>query len=91
MIKYRSKNYAFKANFTEQNNRIEDALKVQMLNNLRPRFKTYLTIVQNRIHKDIKLDDNKTIFEAVNEEQTWTKADQKCFANFTTIKSYAKP
>ena len=47
MVENYSKYYAFKASYKEQNITIEDALKIRMLNNLGPAFKTYLTIVNN--------------------------------------------
>lgn len=47
IAKYQSKYYIFKASIKEQRITIEDAIKIQMLNNLGPVFKTYLTIVNN--------------------------------------------
>ena len=51
MAEYRSKYYAFKVSIKEQSITIENAIKIQMVNNLDPAFKTYLTIVSNCIQK----------------------------------------
>ena len=67
---YRSKYYALKAKISEQTITIGDSLKIWMLNNLRLAFKTYFTIVNDRIGKDANPDDDKTILKAVQEEKT---------------------
>ena len=85
IAEYRSKYYALKAKITEQRITIEDALKFQILNNLWPSFRTYLTIVNDCIGRDAKLDDDETIFKAIQEEKTWMKANQKAFANIAVI------
>lgn len=46
MAEYHSKYYLLKANISEQKIKIEDALKIRMLNHLGPSFKTYLTVVK---------------------------------------------
>lgn len=55
MAEYHSKYYPLKANISEQKIMIEDALKIQMLSNLGPSFKTYLTVVNDRMQKDENL------------------------------------
>ena len=45
MAEYRSKYYALNASLKKQNIIIEGALKIRMLNNLGPAFKTYPTVV----------------------------------------------
>ena len=52
MAEYRSKYYALKASIKGQSITIEDALKIRMFNNLGPAFKTYLTVVNDRMQKD---------------------------------------
>lgn len=47
MAEYRSKYYALKASIKAQSITIEDALKIRMLNNLGPAFKTYLTVIND--------------------------------------------
>ncbi len=74
IAEYWSKYYALKAKITEQNIKIKDSLKIRMLTNLGPAFKTYLTIFNDRIGKDANQDDNKTIFKAVQKEKTGMKA-----------------
>ncbi len=58
MAEYRSKYYALKASIKEQSITIEGALKTRMLNNLASAFKTYLTIVNDRMQKDEKLEED---------------------------------
>ena len=91
MAEYRSKYYTFKASIKEQNITIEDALKIRMLNNLGPTFKTYLTIVNNQMQKDEKLKEDEVLFKAIKEKKTRIKAKHKAFANFASTKSNAKP
>ncbi len=62
-----------------------------MLNNLGPVFKTYLTVVNDRIRRDKKLEEDGVIFRAIEEEETRIKADHRASANFTSTKSNAKP
>ena len=90
MAEYRSKYYALKASITEQEITIEDALKIRMLNNLGPAFKTYLTVVNDRMRTDEKLEDNETLFKAIEEEETRMKAEQKASANFAAAKSRSR-
>ena len=91
MAEYRSKHYALKARIKEQNITIEDALKIRMLNNLGPAFKTYLTVVNDRMRKDEKLEEDEVLFKAIEEEETRIKAEHKASANFASTKSNAKP
>lgn len=62
-----------------------------MFNNFGSAFKISLTIVNDCIRKDAKLNDDKTIFKAVEEEEIQIKIDQKVSANFAAVKSYTKP
>lgn len=57
------------------------------MNNLGLAFKTYLTIINNWIWKSKKLKEDKTLFKAIKEEETWIITEQKTSANFTTIRS----
>ena len=92
MAEYRSKYYALKASIKEQSITIEDALKIRMLNNLSSAFKTYLTVVNDWIRKDKKLEEDETLFKAIEEEKTRIVAKQKASANFVTTKShYSQP
>ena len=91
MAEYRSKYYALKASIKEQSITIEDALKIRMLNNLGPAFKTYLTVVNDRMRKDEKLEEDDVLFKAIEEEETRIKADPTASANFASTKSNAKP
>ena len=61
-----------------------------MLNNLGPAFITYLTIINNQIPKDEKLEKDKVLFKAIEEEETCIKVEHKVSANFALIKSNAK-
>lgn len=61
-----------------------------MLNNLGPAFKTYLTVINNRMQTDQKLEKNKVLFKAIKEEDSHIKAKYKAFTNFAIIKSNAK-
>ena len=87
MAEYRSKYYSLKASISEQKITIEDALKIRMLNNLGPAFKTYLTVVNDRMRTNERLEDNETLFKAIEEEETRMKAEQKASANFAKSKS----
>lgn len=88
MIKYRSKYYGLKASIKEQNITIKDALKIWILNNLGPIFKIYLTVINNQMQKNRKLEENKVLFKAIEEEKTQIVTKQKTNANFVTIKSH---
>lgn len=88
MAEYRSKYYALKASIKEQSITIEDALKIRMLNNLGPAFKTYLTVVNDRMRKDKKLEEDEALFKAIEEEETRIVTEQKASANFATTKSH---
>lgn len=70
MAGYRSKYYALKASMNGQNVAIEDALKIRKLNNLGLAFKTYLTVFNDRMRKDEKLEEGEIFFKAVEEEET---------------------
>lgn len=88
MAEYRSKYYALKASITEQSITIEDALKIRMLNNLGPAFKTYLTVVNDRMRKDKQLEGDEALFKAIEEEETRIVTEQKANVNFASIKSH---
>ena len=90
MAEYCSKYYALKASIKEQSITIEDALKIWMLNNFGPAFKTYLTIINNQMQKDKKLKEDKVLFKAIEKEETYIKAKHKASANFALTKSNAK-
>ena len=91
MAEYRSKYYALKASIKEQNITIEDAIKIRMLNNLSPTFKTYLTIVNNCRQKVEQFEEDEILFKAIEEEETYIKTVSKASVNFATIKSHSKP
>lgn len=61
---------------------IKNASKIQIFNNLGPKFKTYFTIVNNQMQKDKKSEDNEVLFKAIKEEKTCIKAKYKVCANF---------
>lgn len=90
MAEYRSKYYALKASIIEQKITIKDALKIRMLNNLGPSFKTYLTVVNDRMRTKETLDDDETLFKAIEEEETRMKAEQKAFEKFASAKDQSK-
>lgn len=87
MAEYRSQYYALKSSISEQKITIEDALKIRMLNNLGLAFKTYLTVVNDRMRTDKKLEDDEVLFKAIEEEKTRMKVEQKASANFASTKS----
>ena len=58
-----------------------------MLNNLGPSFKTYLTVVNDRMRTKETHDDDETLFKAIEEEEARMKAEHKASANFTASKS----
>ena len=62
-----------------------------MLNNLGPAFKTYLTVVNDRMWKDENLEEDDILFKAIEKEKTCIKADHKVSANFASTKPNAKP
>lgn len=87
MAEYRSQYYALKSSISEQKITIEDALKIRMLNNLGPAFKTYLTVVNDQMRTDEKLEDDEVLFKAIEDEKTRMKVGQKASANFASTKS----
>ena len=62
-----------------------------MLNNLSPAFKTYLIVVNDRMQKDEKLEEDEVLFKAIEEEETRIKVKHKASANFASSKSNVKP
>lgn len=86
MAEYRSKYYALKASITEQSITIEDALKIRMLNNLGPAFKPCLIVVNDRMRKGKKLEEDGALFKAIEEEETRIVTEQKASANFAATK-----
>ncbi len=66
-------------------------MKIRTLNNLGPAFKTYITVVNDRIWKGKKLKEDDVLFKAIEEEETRIKTDHRAFANFASKKSSAKP
>lgn len=70
MIEYQSKYYTLKESIIEQSIIIEDTLKIRMLNNLGLAFKTYFTVVNNQMQKVKKLEEDETLFKAIEEEKT---------------------
>ncbi len=91
IAEYRWKYYTVKASIKKQSITIEDALKIRILNNFRPAFKKYLTVVNDQMRKEEKLEDDDVLFKAIDEEETHIKADNKTSANFGSTKSNAKP
>lgn len=61
-----------------------------MLNNLGLLFKTYLTVVNDRMQIDKKLEDDEILFKAIEEKETRMKAEQKASANFASAKSQSR-
>lgn len=86
MVKYCSKNYVFKASIKEQNIIIKDALKIHIFNTFGLVLKIYLTIVNNWVQKAEKLEGDKILFKALEEEDTCIKAESKTSANFAVTK-----
>ncbi len=62
-----------------------------MLNNFCPAFKTDLTVINNWIRKDKKLEVDDILFKVIKEEETYIKVDHTASANFASTKSNAKP
>lgn len=91
MAKYCSKYYALKTIIKKQNITIKDALKIWILNNLGSVFITYLTIINNQMQKDKKLEEDKVLFKAIDKEKTCIKTKHKASANFVLTKLNAKP
>ena len=91
MAEYRSKYYAFKASINKLIITIKDALKISMLNNLWPVFKTDLTVINDRIRKNKKLKEDDVLFKAFEEKETRIKAEYKASANCASTESNAKP
>lgn len=79
MVKYCSKYYAFKTNIKKQNNTIKKAFKICILNNLDPKFKTYLIIINDQMQKAV-----------IKEKKTCIKSKYKS-TNFAIIKLHSKP
>lgn len=77
MAKYCSKYYTFKASIKKQNITIKDALKIWMLSSFSPAFKIYLTIVNNWIQKDKKLEKDKVLFKAIEKEKVILRTNIK--------------
>lgn len=86
-----SKYYAVKANIEEQSIIIEDVFKIRMLHNLGFIFKTYLTIINNQIHKNEQLKEDKVLLRAIEEEKTRIMVKHNASANFAITKSNIKP
>ena len=61
-----------------------------MLNNFDPSFKTYLTVVNDQMQTNKKLEDDEILFKAIKEEETRMKAEQKASANFASAKSQSR-
>ncbi len=91
MVEYLSKYYALKASTKKHRITIEGTLKIRMLNNLVPAFKTYLTVVNDRIRNNKKLEEDDDLFKAIEDEETPIKADHRASVNFASTKSNAKP
>ncbi len=91
MAEYRSKYHALKASIKEQSITLENALKIQMLNNFGQTFKTYLTIVNDPVRKEEMLGEDDDLLKAIEKEETRIKADHRASANFASTKSSAKP
>ena len=62
-----------------------------MRNNLELAFKTYLTVINDGMRKDKKLEEDEVLFKAIEEQETRINADHRDSANFASMKSNAKP
>lgn len=82
MAKYCSKYYTLKANIKEQSIIIKNVFKIQIFNNFSFAFKTYFTIVNNRMQKNEKLEEDKVLFKAIEEIKTCIKAKHKTSTKF---------
>lgn len=91
IAEYHSKYFTLKTSIKKQNITIEDTLKIWMLNNFGLAFKTYLTVVNDWMQKDEKLEEDEILFKAIEEKKTHIKTKYKAFVNFTMTKSNAKP
>ena len=90
MAEYRSKYYSLKASIKKRSVTIKDELKTRILNNLGPACKTYFTVVNDRMRKDERLEEDDVLFKAIEEEETSIKVDHLASANFFSTKSNAK-
>lgn len=61
-----------------------------MLNNLGPSFKTYFTVVNDRMRTKETIGGDETLFKAIEEEEARMKAEQKASANFAAAKSQSR-
>lgn len=73
--------------YQSRQSRLRTPCKSKCLTTSRPTFKNYLTVVNDRIQKDEKLEDDEILFKAIEEEETQMKAEQKASANFASAKS----
>lgn len=62
-----------------------------MQNNFRLIFKIYFIVVNNRMQKEQKLEEDKILFKAIEEKKTLIKTKYNAFANFAATKSNTKP
>lgn len=69
---------------------IKDTLKIRILNNLKPAFKTYLIVINNQMQKKEKLEEIKVLFKAIQEKKTCIKIEYQASTNFGSTKSYVK-
>lgn len=88
MTEYLSKYYILKTSFKKQSITIEDAFKIWILNNLGLAFKIYLTVVNDRMRKYKKLEEDKVLFKAIGEKESWILAELKTSVNFVTTNSH---
>lgn len=88
MAEYWSKYYAFKVIIIEQSIIIEDAWNIWILNKLGPAFKTHLTIVNDWMQKDKKLEEEEGLFKAIKKEKSRIITEQKANNNFTLTKTH---
>ena len=87
MSEYHSKYVALEASIFDRKITIEDALKIRTRNNLGTSFKTYLTVVNDRMRTNKELEDLETLFKVIEEDQTRMKAGQRACADFASAKS----
>lgn len=66
---------------------IEDTLKIRMLNNFGPAFKTYLIVLNDCMQKDKKLEENEALFKVIEKKKNRIVTEQKASANFATTRS----
>ena len=67
---YYFKYFSFKASIKKQTIFIKGGLKIQMLNKFGLSFKTFLTVVNNKIWTYEKLKVNELLFKAIEKEKT---------------------